>query len=105
MIKNLKMPIRTCIGCQCKKPKKEMIRIIKTPEGNIEIDKTGKKSGRGAYLCSNVECLDIALRKNNLNRSLKQDIPLKKLDELRKAFLKNIDVNTVKNYDYNSKSK
>ena len=94
MIKNLKIPIRTCIGCQCKKPKKEMIRIIKTPEGNIEIDKTGKKSGRGAYLCSNVECLDIALRKNNLNRSLKQDIPLKTLDELRKAFLKNIDVNT-----------
>ena len=94
MIKNLKIPIRTCIGCQCKKPKKEMIRIIKTPEGNIEIDKTGKKSGRGAYLCSNVECLDIALRKNNLNRSLKQDIPLKTIDELRKAFLKNIDVNT-----------
>jgi len=94
MIKNLKIPIRTCIGCQCKKPKKEMIRIIKTPEGNIEIDKTGKKSGRGAYLCSNVECLDIALRKNNLNRSLKQDIPLKTLDELRKDFLKNIDVNT-----------
>ena len=94
MIKNLKIPIRTCIGCQCKKPKKEMIRIIKTPEGNIEIDKTGKKSGRGAYLCSNVECLDIALRKNNLNRSLKQDIPLKKLDELREAFLKHIDVNT-----------
>lgn len=85
--------MRTCIGCQCKKPKKEMIRIIRTPEGNIEIDKTGKKSGRGAYLCGNVECLDIALRKNNLNRSLKQDIPLETLNELRKAFLKNIDKN------------
>lgn len=93
MIKNLKIPMRTCIGCQCKKPKKEMIRIIRTPEGNIEIDKTGKKSGRGAYLCGNVECLDIALRKNNLNRSLKQDIPLETLNELRKAFLKNIDKN------------
>ena len=66
MIRNLKIPIRTCIGCQCKKPKKEMIRIIRTPEGNIEIDRTGKKSGRGAYLCSNVECLDIALRKNKI---------------------------------------
>lgn len=85
--------MRTCIGCQCKKPKKEMIRIIRTPEGNIEIDKTGKKSGRGAYLCGNIECLDIALRKNNLNRSLKQDIPLETLNELRKAFLKNIDKN------------
>lgn len=93
MIKNLKIPMRTCIGCQCKKPKKEMIRIIRTPGGNIEIDKTGKKSGRGAYLCGNVECLDIALRKNNLNRSLKQDIPLETLKELRKAFLKNIDEN------------
>ena len=94
MTKNTKMPVRTCIGCKCKKPKKEMIRIIRTPDGKIEIDKTGKKSGRGAYLCGNVECLDIALRKNNLNRSLKQDIPLQTLDELKKAFLKNIGENT-----------
>ena len=94
MIKNLKVPVRTCIGCQCKKSKKEMIRIIRTPEGKIEIDKTGKKSGRGAYLCGNVKCLDIALRKNSLNKSLKQDIPLKTLDELRKVFIKNIGKNT-----------
>jgi len=90
MIKKLRVPLRTCIGCQCKKPKKELIRIIRTPEGKIEIDKTGKKSGRGAYLCGNVECLDTALRKNHLNRSLKQDITLQMLDELRKVFLKNI---------------
>lgn len=93
MMKNLKIPIRTCIGCQGKKPKKEMIRIIRTPEGKIEIDKTGKKSGRGAYLCGNIECLDIALRKNNLNKSLKQDISLQTLDELRKVFLKSIGEN------------
>ena len=90
MIKKLRVPLRTCIGCQCKKPKKELIRIIRTPEGKIEIDKTGKKSGRGAYLCGNVECLDTALRKNHLKRSLKQDITLQVLDELRKVFLKNI---------------
>jgi len=94
MTNNLKIPMRTCIGCQCKRPKKEMIRIIRTPDGEIEIDKTGKKSGRGAYLCDNIECLDAALKKNNLKKSLKQDIPLKTLDELKKAFLKNIDVNT-----------
>ena len=94
MVKNLKIPVRTCIGCQCKKPKKEMIRIIRTPEGKIEIDKTGKKSGRGAYLCGNVKCLDTALRKNSLNKSLKQDIPLQTLNELRKVFLKNIGENT-----------
>lgn len=90
MKNNLKIPLRTCIGCQCKRPKKEMIRIIRTPDGEIEIDKTGKKSGRGAYLCDNIECLDAALKKNNLKKSLKQDIPLKTLDELKKAFLKNI---------------
>ncbi|MDD5015611.1 MAG: YlxR family protein [Atribacterota bacterium] len=86
MVKNLKIPIRTCIGCQSKKPKREMIRIIRTPDGKIEIDRTGKKSGRGAYLCDNIECLDMALKKNNLNKSLKQDIPLQTLDELRKIF-------------------
>ena len=94
MIRNIKVPARTCIGCQCKKPKKELIRIIRTPEGKIEIDNTGKKSGRGAYLCGNIECLDIALRKNYLNRSLKQNISLQTLDELRKVFLKNIGENT-----------
>ncbi len=88
MVKNLKIPIRTCIGCQCKKPKREMIRIIRTPDGKIEIDRTGKKSGRGAYLCDNIKCLDMALKKNNLNNSLNQDIPLQVLDELRKTFLK-----------------
>jgi predicted RNA-binding protein YlxR (DUF448 family) len=86
MVKNLKIPIRTCIGCQAKKPKREMIRIIRTPDGKIEIDRTGKKSGRGAYLCDNIECLEMALKKNNLNKSLKQDIPLLTLDEIRKIF-------------------
>jgi len=93
MTNNLKIPMRTCIGCQCKRPKKEMIRIIRTPDGEIEIDKTGKKSGRGAYLCDNIECLDAALKKNNLKKSLKQDISLKTLDELKKAFLKTIGEN------------
>ena len=94
MIKNHKVPVRTCIGCNCQKPKKEMIRIIRTPDGKIEIDKTGKKSGRGAYLCGNVKCMDIAFRKNSLNKSLKQDIPLQTLEELRGTFLKIIIDNT-----------
>lgn len=94
MTKNTKIPVRTCIGCKCKKPKKEMIRIIRTPDEKIEIDRTGKKSGRGAYICGNVKCLDIAFRENSLKKSLKQDIPLQTLDELRKDFLKNIGENT-----------
>ena len=93
MMKKIKIPVRTCIGCQCKKPKKELIRIIRTPEGKIEIDKTGKKSGRGAYLCDNIECLDTTLRENRLNRSFKQDITLQTLDELRKVFLESIGEN------------
>jgi len=93
MLKKLKIPVRTCIGCKCKKPKKEMIRIIRTPDGKIEIDKTGKKSGRGAYLCGDVKCLDIAFRGNSLNKSLKQDIPMQTLEDLRKVFLKNISEN------------
>ena len=94
MTKKIKIPIRTCIGCKCKKPKKEMIRIIRTPDGKIEIDETGKKSGRGAYICGDVKCLDIALKENSLKKSLKQDISLKTLDDLREAFLKNIGKNT-----------
>ncbi|WP_406607205.1 YlxR family protein, partial [Candidatus Infernicultor aquiphilus] len=56
----------------------------------IEVDETGKKSGRGTYLCYNVECLNIAIRKKILNKSLKQDIPLPILDELRRLFKKYI---------------
>ena len=87
MKKNIKIPIRTCIGCQNKKPKREMLRIIRTPEGNIEIDTTGKKSGRGAYLCYNIECLDRALREKRLYKSLKKDVPLQIINELRKKLL------------------
>jgi hypothetical protein len=90
MVNNIKIPVRTCIGCKNKKPKKEMIRIIRTPQGNIEVDETGKKSGRGTYLCYNIECLNMAIRKKILNKSLKQDIPLPILDELRRLFKKYI---------------
>ena len=93
MKKSIKIPIRTCLGCQNKRPKRELLRIIKTPEGNIEIDPTGKKSGRGAYLCYNKECLEEALREKRLCRELKQDIPPQTINELRR-FLE----------DYTSKS-
>jgi len=88
MTKNLKIPIRTCIGCQNKKPKREMLRIIKTPEGNFEIDATGKKTGRGAYLCYSIECLNIAIDEKRINRTFKKDIPVQIIDELKKFFQK-----------------
>lgn len=57
-----KLPMRQCVGCGEMKPKKELIRVLKTAENEIIIDKTGKKNGRGAYICSSRECLEKALK-------------------------------------------
>lgn len=70
-----KMPVRRCVGCQEMKNKKEMIRVIRTPEGEFELDATGKKNGRGAYLCPSRECLEKAVKSKGLERSFKQAIP------------------------------
>lgn len=74
-----KIPMRQCVGCREMKPKKEMLRVIKTTpeEGDLEIllDATGKKNGRGAYLCRNSECLQAAIKSRGLERSLKMPIP------------------------------
>jgi len=65
------IPIRTCIGCGEKKPKGELLRIVKTPEGTLTIDLAGKKGGRGTYICFNLDCLEKAIKKKSLQRSLK----------------------------------
>ena len=70
-----KIPMRQCIGCQEMKSKKEMIRVIKTPEDEICLDKTGRKNGRGAYICLNQACLEKAKKTKALERSLKTEIP------------------------------
>ena len=67
--------MRQCIGCQEMKSKKEMIRVIKTPEDEICLDKTGRKNGRGAYICLNQACLEKAKKTKALERSLKTEIP------------------------------
>ena len=64
-----KIPMRMCIGCGEMKPKKELIRIVRPPQGTIELDFTGKKSGRGAYLCSRQECLMQAQKSHRLEKS------------------------------------
>ena len=69
-MKTRKTPMRVCAGCQEQKSKKEMIRVVRTPEGAVEIDKTGKKSGRGVYLCPNSECLKRARKSRALERAL-----------------------------------
>lgn len=82
--KNMKTPMRKCIGCQELKSKKEMIRILKTAEDEIVLDATGKKNGRGAYLCFSKTCLENAVKNKGLERSLKMPIPIDVYDSLKK---------------------
>lgn len=70
-----KIPLRQCAGCREMKSKRELIRIIKTPEEKITVDATGKKNGRGAYICPNRTCMDLAIKGKGLERSLKTSIP------------------------------
>ena len=78
-----KIPIRTCIGCNESKPKKELIRVVKSPEGEISIDFTGKKNGRGAYLCFNVNCLEKAIKTKKLSRTFETQIEDEIYEKLR----------------------
>lgn len=65
-----KIPLRMCTGCMEMKPKKELIRVVKSPEGEVSVDLTGKKSGRGAYICKDKECLEKAFKAKRLSRNL-----------------------------------
>ena len=69
-----KIPMRTCIGCGAVRPKKELVRIILTPEGEALVDKKGRANGRGAYLCDDPSCLRQAIRKKALNRAFKAQV-------------------------------
>ncbi|MFC2030833.1 RNase P modulator RnpM [Chloroflexota bacterium] len=75
--------MRTCIGCHRKKPKRELIRIVRTPEGTVEVDPRGKRSGRGAYLCADGNCLEGALVPERLARALKCSVSAVDVKALR----------------------
>lgn len=81
-----KIPLRQCIGCREMKSKKEMIRVIRTSEGEIQLDATGKKNGRGAYICASKSCLEQAIKSHGLERSLKATIPMEVYESLKKEF-------------------
>ncbi len=81
-----KIPMRQCIGCGEMKSKKELLRILKTAEGEIAIDVTGRKNGRGAYLCFSGECLRKAIRTKGLERSFQMKIPPEVTERLEKEF-------------------
>jgi len=69
-----KTPMRTCVGCRTVRPKKELIRVVRDPQGELHVDKTGKLSGRGAYICPSLECLESAVRGNRLERALERPV-------------------------------
>ena len=85
-----KTPLRQCTGCREMKSKKEMIRVLKSPENEIVLDATGRKNGRGAYVCLSQECLEKAVKSRGLERSLKMAVPAEVYEDLKKE-LSNIE--------------
>ncbi len=71
MTKGKHIPERTCVGCGAKRPKVELLRVVRGPEGKVFLDLSGKRSGRGAYICPNVDCFRKAVKRKALQRSLK----------------------------------
>lgn len=84
-----KIPMRKCIGCNESKTKKELVRIVKSPEGDISVDLTGKKSGRGAYICPNPECLKKARRARRLEKTFETAIPEAVYEEAERMLSEN----------------
>lgn len=82
-----KIPLRTCMGCNDKKPKKELIRIVKNKDGIITIDKTGKQEGRGAYICNNIDCLEKVVKSKRLERALEKEISQDVYENLKKIII------------------
>ena len=78
-----KQPQRTCMGCNQKKDKKELIRIVKNKNNEISIDRTGKKEGRGAYICDDVNCLDKLIKSKRLERVFEMSISNERYESLR----------------------
>ena len=82
-----KIPLRKCTGCGEMKPKKELIRVLKTQEEQVELDTTGRKNGRGAYLCNSIACFQKARKTKGLERSLQMKIPDEIYDVLEKELI------------------
>ena len=83
-MKPKKIPLRMCLGCNEMKPKNELIRVVKSPEGEISFDSTGKKNGRGAYICRSAECLESAVKSKRLERTFSVAIPSEVYETLKK---------------------
>ena len=86
MPKTRKVPMRMCVGCREMKPKKELLRVVRSPEGSLSVDATGRKPGRGAYVCRSAECLKKAIRQKQLERAF--DCALQ--DEVKEALMREL---------------
>ncbi|MGI6188159.1 MAG: YlxR family protein [Clostridiales bacterium] len=86
-MKRRKIPMRMCVGCREAKPKKELIRVVRDPEGEIHIDKKGKAPGRGAYICFNAQCLEKAIKQKSLERALNEKIDPQIFDVLKSELM------------------
>lgn len=78
-----KVPLRMCVGCRQMRPKKELLRIVRTPEGEVKADRTGRASGRGAYVCKNTACLEKAQKIRALERALEQAVGAEVFERLK----------------------
>ena len=81
------LPQRTCVGCMQKRNKNELIRIVKNKQGEILIDKTGKKDGRGIYICDNLDCLEKAIKTKKIERTFEMEISEEIYNDLRGVIL------------------
>ena len=86
-MKEKKIPMRMCVGCREMKPKKDLLRVVKSPEGAVSIDVTGRKPGRGAYVCKSAQCLEKAIRQRQLERAFECALT----DETKEALARELE--------------
>ncbi len=82
------MPMRMCVGCRVMRPKKEMLRVVRSAEGKVSIDPTGKAAGRGAYICKDIACLERAIKTRGLERAFEQKVEPELYETLKADFMK-----------------
>ena len=85
-MKQKSIPLRKCTGCQEMKDKRSLVRVVKSENGEFSVDFTGKKPGRGAYICPNLECLEKAKKSKGLERSFKTPVPARFTKSLERSF-------------------
>ncbi len=87
-MKEKKVPERRCVGCGASFPKRDLVRVVRTPEGDVKLDVTGKAAGRGAYVCRSSECFRLARKKRRFTVNLEAEIPEELLDKLEEEIKK-----------------